>query len=144
MRLTATLPLLALALAACGGETLLRCTPPPSVLASAAPAPGGPSELSLPAPIAVWVTVVDSATGQDLSAGATGAFVTRSNGTFADSLRHDFMGRLTAYGPAGRYTLVVQHPGYGVWGTDDVRVRQDECGLETQELTARLRREGQP
>lgn len=142
MRLTAALPLLAFALSACGGETFVACDPPSASLSSAAFVPGGPSRLSQAAQVALWVTVMDSVTGQDLSAGAAGAFVTGVNGAFADSLRHDFNARLTAYGPAGRYTLVVQHPGYAVWGADDVRVTAGRCGVNSQEVTARLRPTG--
>ena len=137
-RLTA--PLLALALSACEGETLVQCDVPTLSLAARTPA-GGPRPLSQAAPVAVWVTVEDSATGQDLSAGARGTYV---RGELADSLRHDLAGRLTAYGPAGRYSLVVQHPGYAPWGSDEVRVAADQCGPDTQEVTARLRRAVQP
>lgn len=129
-------PLAALALAACDGETLVQCDPPPSVLASLQPS-GGPNRLSMIAAPAVWVSVVDSATGADLTAGASGTFVT---GTFADSLRHDYPTLLTAYGPEGRYGVVVHHPGYAAWGTDDVRVEMDQCGLETAQVEARLQR----
>ena len=131
-------PLAALGLSACDGETIIECAPPPDVLASLQPS-GGPARLSQAAPVAVWVSVVDSVTGADLTAGASGTFVTR---TFADSLRHDYPTLLTAYGPAGRYSVMVQHPGYATWGTDDVRVEPDECGLETAQVVARLQRTG--
>lgn len=127
-------PLAALALAACD-EPIIECAPPPDVLASLQPA--GPTRLSEAAPVAVWVSVVDSVTGADLAAGASGTFVT---GTFADSLRHHYPTLLTAYGPAGRYSVMVQHPGYAPWGRDDVRVESDECGLQAAEVVARLRR----
>jgi hypothetical protein len=131
--------LLALPLAACGDDVVVSCDVPDDVLRSSAPlAPAGSDRL-LAAPVAVRVTVVDSASGASLAAGASGAFVT---GTFADSLHHDDPALLTAYGPAGRYSLVVQHPGYASWGRDDVRVRAGECGMATVELTARLQRVG--
>lgn len=133
-------PLAALALAACDGESIVECAPPPNVSASLQPA-GGPARLSQVAPAAVWVSVVDSATSLDLTAGASGTFVT---GTFADSLRHDYPTVLTAYGPAGRYSVVVHHPGYAAWGTDDVRVEVDECGVEAAQVVARLRPLGGP
>jgi hypothetical protein len=138
-RLTA--PLLALALSACDGETLVQCDVPASASLAARSPAGAPRALSQVPPVAVWVTVVDSATGVDLSAGASGTYV---RGEIADSLRHDFTGLLTAYGPSGRYSLVVQHPGYAPWGSDEVRVPADQCGPEKQEVTARLRRAGQP
>lgn len=132
--------LLALPLAACGDDVVVSCDVPDDVLRSSAPfAPAGPTRLSLTAPVAVRVTVVDSASGANLAAGAAGAFVT---GSFADSLRHDGPALLTAFGPAGTYSLVVQHPGYLAWGRDGVRVRAGDCGMATVELTARLRRVG--
>ena len=142
MRLTPVLPLLALALAACE-DSVVACDQPGNLRASAQLAPGtGPRRLSEVAPVAVRVTVVDSVTGTNLSAGATGSYVI---GTLADSLRHDFNSLLVAYGPSGRYTLVVQHAGYAAWGRDDVHVAADQCGLETLELTARMQRlPGQP
>jgi hypothetical protein len=125
------LPLLALALGACDGETLVQCT-----LASAT-LRGSSDRLPIAPQHAVRVTVVDSVSGTNLAAGASGAFVT---GTYADSLRHDYPTLLTAYGPAGRYGVVVQHPGYAAWGMDDVRVELEECGVETAEVTARMQR----
>jgi hypothetical protein len=142
MRPPAALPLLALALAACGGETLTVCNLPSASLA--ATAAGSANTLPIAPSPALSVTVVDSVTGQDLSAGATGAFVAGGSATYADSLRHEFGGGLTAYGPAGRYAVVVQHPGYAAWGMDDVRVRATECSVQTRQLTARLRPGGQP
>lgn len=133
MRRLSCLPLLALSLAACE-EGVVECTPPPNALAAAAP-----EGLNTIAPVAVWVTVVDSATGQNLSAGATGAYV---SGEMADSLRHDYPTLLTAYGLPGRYTVVVQHPGYAPWGSDEVRVRAGTCGPKAAEVTARLRPAG--
>lgn len=115
------LPLLAAALAACDGDGVVQCAP------------------SLPeAQFAVRVLVIDSVSGTSLAAGATGAFVT---GNLADSLRHRG-DELVADGPAGRYAVVVQRPGYVLWAADDVRVRAGDCGTESVQLTARLRRGG--
>lgn len=114
-------PLLAAALAACDGDGLVQCPP------------------SLPeAQFAVRVAVMDSVTGTSLAAGATGAFVT---GSVADSLRH-VGDELVADGPAGRYAVVVQRPGYVLWAVDDVTVRAGDCATESVQLTARLRRGG--
>lgn len=103
----------------------------------------GPRPTSYAPPMALAVMVVDSLTGQNLSAGANGAWV---SGTQADSLRHDFYeDRLTAYGSPGRYGVSVQHPGYMPWSLNDVRVSGGECGgVETKDVTARLRRAGGP
>jgi hypothetical protein len=126
-RPTAAVPLLVLALSACGEDGVVACDRPDDTSA----------ERLFAAPFSVLVTVVDSATGNNIAATATGAFVT---GTVADSLRHDFPTLLAAYGPAGRYSLVVQHPGYASWGTTRVQVGTDECGIEPATVTARLRR----
>jgi hypothetical protein len=120
-------------LAACE-EATISCNVP-DALASVGVGGAGPRRLSTVAP-AVRVTVVDAATGRNVSGGATGSYV---SGTVADSLRHHFPTMLVAYGPAGRYSLVVQHPGYATWGRDDVRVSTGECGeLDSAEVTARL------
>jgi hypothetical protein len=127
-----------LALAACEGEpTPVICDP---MLRDARASLGigapGPRRTTFAPPTAMTVTVLDSLTGRNLSAGARGTWV---SGTQADSLYYDGGDRLTAYGPAGRYALVVQHAGYAAWGTDDVRVSAGECGPRTVQLTARLR-----
>ena len=133
-----TIPaLLALALAACDGdEPPTYCVLPNVSVGTPA---SGPLELSIAPQPAVVVLVQDSVTGADLVPGATGAFVV---GNFADSLRHQFNGPLVAWGPAGRYSLVVQHPGYATWGTDQVRVTAETCGPHTETVTARLQRLG--
>lgn len=139
-RLTAALPLLALALAAC--EESVGCPPiaGDGVRTSAGVVPGGgPRRLSQVPAASVYVTAVDSETGRNLSDGATGSFVT---GTFADSLRHELPTLLTGYGPPARYSLVVQHAGYAPWGSGDVRVTENGCGLQPAEVTARLRPAG--
>lgn len=126
MRRLLAAPLLALALAGCGEDPVVSCDIPDA----------GSSQLTA-TPFSVLVTVVDSVTGNNIAANATGAFVT---GTYADSLRHDFPTLLAAYGPPGRYSLVVQHFGYVSWGVRDVQVRMGECGLEPATVTARLQR----
>lgn len=135
-RLLHAVPLLAATLAACDGDgSDDGCPPLPDLLPTGASAG---RELRLPAPYSVAVEVVDSINGENLAAAATGAWVT---GNTADSLRHSVPGMLTAYGPAGRYTLVVHHPGYALWGVDEVVVREAECGfLEEAHVRARLQR----
>jgi hypothetical protein len=117
---------LALALAACDGDSPLVCALPAASLSSS--------------PVfsaAVLVSVQDSLTGADLSAASSGAYVV---GTYADSLYHGWDAELAAFGPAGRYTLVVQHAGYATWGTDRVRVPEGGCEAQTQRITAKLQR----
>lgn len=141
--LLALSPLLLLALSACDGGTSTLCPGPlPNELRAsvAIDGSGGPRRLSTVGPTAVRVTVVDSVSGRNLAQEATGTFVT---GTVAGSLLRQ-PPVLTAHGPAGRYTLVVNHPGYATWGTDAVRVRAGDCGPETEEVTARLRPEEVP
>jgi hypothetical protein len=133
MRRLLLLPLLALAAGACDHGDPVACTPAPNELRASA----APVRLDLPGPAAVWVMVVDSVTGENLTAGASGFFVT---GSMADSLRHFHDDRLTAAGPAGRYSVIVEHAGYSAWGVDDVRVRAGECALQTEVVTARLQR----
>ena len=83
------------------------------------------------------VEVVDAATGANLAGDAEGWWVT---GTEAGPLEDHYVPSrlLTGYGPAGRYSVIVQHPGYAVWGRDDVRVARGECGPETVTLRAEL------
>jgi hypothetical protein len=81
--------------------------------------------------------VVDSVTGQSLLPGARGRWIV---GTETDSLRH-WGSTLAALGPAGRYAVAVEAPGYRGWARSDIRVRAGECGPEMEEVTARLQRE---
>lgn len=135
MRRLIALPLLALALAlaACDDEPPTACFLPNASAGDLSSAGG--STLSIAALPAVLVAVQDSVTGEDLAPGARGAFVV---GTYADSLRHGWDGPLVAWGPAGRYSLVVQRAGYAIWGTNDVRVVAGDCGPRTETITARL------
>jgi hypothetical protein len=80
------------------------------------------------------VAVVDSVTGQSLVPGARGRWIA---GTETDSLR-DWGGVLAAFGPAGRYAVAVEAPGYRAWARSDVRVRNGDCAPVPTELTARL------
>jgi hypothetical protein len=92
---------------------------------------------ALPGP-AVRVVVVDSATSVDLGRSATGWWV---SGERSGVLEKNFLQAeidLLAYGPAGRYSIIVQEPGYQTWGRSDVRVREGECGPETVVLRAEL------
>ena len=85
---------------------------------------------------ALEVTVVDAASGADLTRTARGVWV---SGSYADDLfGSDIGGPLYAYGPAGRYSVIVQHAGYEAWGRDDIRVLPGECGPRTVRITARL------
>lgn len=88
-------------------------------------------------PASLQVAVVDSVTGQGLLPGARGVWIV---GTETDSLRH-WGNTLAALGPAGRYAVAVQAPGYRAWARSDIRVRAGECGPKMEEITARLRRE---
>jgi hypothetical protein len=83
------------------------------------------------------VTVVDSATGQGPVAGARGRWIA---GTETDSLRSGGS-TLLGFGPAGRYSVAVEAPGYRPWARSDVRVRRGECGVEMATVTARLQRQ---
>jgi hypothetical protein len=82
------------------------------------------------------VTVVDSASGTDLTRTAQGWFVSAGR---TDELAGSALGGpLYGYGPAGRYSVIVQHEGYRTWGRDDIRVRAGECGPITEEITVRM------
>jgi hypothetical protein len=81
--------------------------------------------------------VVDSASGTTLLSGAGGWWIV---GTQGDSLRY-WGNTLAAPGPAGRYSVVVQAPGYRPWARSDIRVRPGECGGESEEVTALMQRE---
>lgn len=83
------------------------------------------------------VEVVDAVTGTNLTPGATGSWVTgRESGTLGEVERTTQY--LTVFGPAGRYGVIVQHPGYAVWGRDDVQVNRGTCGPRTVRLRAEL------
>lgn len=45
-----------------------------------------------------------------------------------------------AFERAGRYSILVQTPGYLDWSTSNIRVRRDECHVMTVRITARLKR----
>lgn len=83
------------------------------------------------------VAVVDSVSGQSLLQQSRGWWIV---GAEADSLRH-WGKALAALGPAGRYSVVVEAPGYRPWARSDIRVRRGECGPEMEEVTARLQRQ---
>ena len=119
-------PLFLLALSAACAETPVVCplTVDPSFAVSAS----------------LQVAVVDSITGQSVVPGARGRWIT---GTETDSLRHGG-NVLFGYGPAGRYAVAVEAPGYRPWARSDVRVRAGECGPVLEELTARLQPEVHP
>lgn len=113
------LPALAL-LAACDGDFLTGEAICPAVLAAS-----------------LEVEVVDAGTGANLASGASGAWVTgRESGTLGGVDRPTQY--LTVFGPAGRYSVMVQHPGYAVWGRDDVQVNRGTCGPQTVRLRAEL------
>lgn len=88
-------------------------------------------------PASLQVAVVDSVTGQSLLPGARGRWIV---GTETDSLRY-WGNTLAAMGPAGRYAVAVEAPGYRAWARSDIRVRAGECGPQMEEITARLQRD---
>jgi hypothetical protein len=91
---------------------------------------------------ALQVAVVDAATGANLAAGAVGWWVTGSfAGALDDTDPTSPDNALTAYGPAGRYSLIVQHPGYRPWGRDDIRVNRGECSVRTVQLRVEMHRD---
>lgn len=93
-------------------------------------------------PPSLVIQVVDAATDQVLNAGATGTWV---SGRFAGTLERqpDFPEQdFIVYGPAGRYSVVVQHAGYQPWGRDDIRVAAGECGAETEQVLVEMTRTG--
>jgi hypothetical protein len=94
------------------------------------------TDVFAPSP-SLQVAVVDSVTGNSLLPGARGRWIM---GTETDSLRH-WGNTLAALGPAGRYAVAVEAPGYRAWARSDIRVRAGECGPEMEEVTARLQRD---
>jgi hypothetical protein len=85
---------------------------------------------------ALEVTVVDDGSGANVSDAARGWWI---SGEQSRSLEGSPLGGpLLAYGPAGRYALIVQHAGYQTWGRDDIRVVPGECGPQTVQVIARL------
>jgi hypothetical protein len=40
----------------------------------------------------------------------------------------------------GRYSILVQTPGYLDWSASNIQVRKDECHVKTLRITARLKR----
>jgi hypothetical protein len=122
MRTALPVPALAL-LAACGGDSMGGAICPAVVVPS------------------LRVEVVDAATGANLASGATGSWVTGGRTDAMQSL--EIPPRyLTAFGPAGRYSVFVQHPGYAVWGRDNVQVAPGQCGPQTVTLRAELMADG--
>jgi hypothetical protein len=83
------------------------------------------------------VEVVDAVSDENLVTGADGSWVADD---FTGELRdEDFSSRyLIGYAPAGRLSVIVQHPGYAVWGRDDVRIPRGECGPELKTIRAQL------
>ncbi|HEU4881585.1 MAG TPA: carboxypeptidase-like regulatory domain-containing protein [Longimicrobium sp.] len=86
---------------------------------------------------ALQVAVVDSVSGNTLLPGAGGRWIV---GTETDSLRY-WGNTLAALGPAGRYSVVVEAPGYRAWARSDIFVRAGKCGGESEQVTARMQRE---
>jgi hypothetical protein len=86
---------------------------------------------------ALQVVVVDSVSGNTLLPGAGGRWIV---GTETDSLRY-WGNTLAALGPAGRYSVVVEAPGYRPWARGGILVRAGECGGESEEVTALMQRE---
>lgn len=85
---------------------------------------------------ALEVTVVDAEDGTELSLTARGWWV---SGDYTDELVGSALGGpLYAYGPEGRYGVIIQHEGYQTWGRDDIHVAQGRCGPRTVQVEARL------
>ena len=85
---------------------------------------------------ALRVTVVDDETGADLSLTARGWWIHEE---YADDLIGSVTGGpLHAFGPPGRYAVIVEHEGYQSWGRDNIRVTAGACGPRTLDITARL------
>ncbi|HSJ15050.1 MAG TPA: hypothetical protein VK939_11580 [Longimicrobiales bacterium] len=85
------------------------------------------------------VTVVDSASGENLAPSAT---VRVTQGTFADTLPAPpgagvYSGGV--YERDGDFTITVMRAGYAPW-QGLVRVARDECHVITEAVTVRLRR----
>lgn len=92
---------------------------------------------AMPAP-SLLVEVVDAASGTSLNAGASGWWI---SGDYRGRLERNVIEpsqELAAFGPSGRYSLIVQHAGYAVWGRDDLRVRRGECGPHTLRVRVEL------
>lgn len=87
---------------------------------------------------AVRVVVVDGATDVDLGRSATGWWVAGENRGVLEKNFLEAKIDLMAFGQAGRYSVIVQHPGYGTWGRDDIRVREGACGPQTVTVLAEL------
>jgi hypothetical protein len=116
------LPLLALVLGACGrdGAEALTGGCPPVVLPS------------------LRVEVVDAGTGANLSEGASGTWTSGTqSGPFQPAVTQTG-GELVAYGPGGRYTVVIQHPGYQAWSRDVDIPRPSGCTAATVRVRAAL------
>jgi hypothetical protein len=87
---------------------------------------------------AVRVVVVDGATDVDLGRSATGWWVSGERRGVLEKSYLESKIDLKAYGPAGRYSVIVHHPGYRTWGRDDIRVRAGNCGPQTVTVLAEL------
>lgn len=85
----------------------------------------------------IELQVVDAATGANLVPGMAAGWVSgQTAGPFVGS---DPLGtEVVAYGPPGRYSVIVQHPGYVAWGRDDIRVAPGTCGPRTVSLRAAM------
>ncbi|HEX6367816.1 MAG TPA: carboxypeptidase-like regulatory domain-containing protein [Longimicrobium sp.] len=116
-------PLSLLGLAAACGESPAVCPDPGVALPVITPS--------------LKVAVVDSVTGGSLVPGARGRWIV---GAQTDSL-YNWGSTLAGFGPAGRYSVAVEAPGYRAWARSDIRVRAGTCAPQTEEVTARLQRE---
>ena len=89
----------------------------------------------------VNVTVQDSVTGANLTAGST--LVLRNAAGVVDSMTiepqpYTIVGWGLGMGAAGTFSLTVRHAGYREWTKAAIKVKQGVCGAETVNLTARL------
>ena len=95
-------------------------------------------DLSIPA--GLHVTVADAATGESLGASATGTAV--GGDTTYTFVALPNSGALIADAFVGTYTVRIEVPGYTPYVRTGVRVRRDECSVQTTSLTARMTRAG--
>lgn len=92
-------------------------------------------------PPSVIVTVQDSVTGANLTAGST--LVLREGAAVADSVTAEtqpfpVQSRALGMGATGTFSLTVRHEGYREWVKSGIKVKQGACGAETVGVEARL------
>jgi len=101
------------------------------------PAPVCPAYI----PPSVSVTVQDSVTGANVTPGAT---LVLRNATYSDSVVAPPIVSAMGVGVnrAGTFTLAVRQTGYLTWTKTGVKVEEEQCGVRTVSLVARLKPSG--